>query len=118
VSQSKSACFDIRGVRVSVRPDLYLSGVDGHGKPVAGCLKLHFSKNHPLTETSGQYVATVLHRYTELAFDAGVVYTLPRYCKAINIFTGDFYEAPNSYMRRREAIRDACESIASIWPRV
>jgi hypothetical protein len=116
--KNSRAAFNIEGVRVTVRPDLILEGRDGHGKPVVGAMKLHFSKRHPLSKEAGEYVATMLHRYASERLGADGVKTPPRYSKVVDVFTGEVFEAPKSFKRRREDIRHACQFIASIWERV
>src|SRR4029079_15868996 len=52
--------LDVEGVRVSVHPDVVLVGKDRHRRPQVGALKLHFPKAHPHTDTSAEFVATLL----------------------------------------------------------
>jgi hypothetical protein len=105
------------GVEVSIRPEVLLAGVDRAGGEVRGGLKLYFSKTHPLSPESGQYVAIMLYRYLADAWGAaGRV--LPRHCLVLDVFRGALYRAPEAYRRRLKQIEAACGEIAERWERL
>jgi hypothetical protein len=60
----------------------------------------------------------MLHRYASERLSTDGVHTPPRFCKVVDVFTGEVFEAPRSFKRRREDIRRACQMIVSIWERV
>lgn len=112
------ASIQINGVEVSVRPDLLVYGKDGRGKEIVGAIKLHFSKNHPLNDASGKYVATLLHRHVEERLAVDGLHPSRKWCLVLDIFEGERFIAPRSYKRRRANLAAACEEIRSIWPQV
>ncbi len=109
--------LDVRGVDVSVYPDLVLEGYDRRGKPTVGAIKLHFPKSHPHTEASAQYVATMLRMHAmEAMHDRGKV--REDSCFVIDVFAGRIVSAPRGYIRRWRDIGAACEEIRRAWPEV
>lgn len=107
--------LDVEGVRVSVYPDLVLEGIDHRGRPQVGALKLHFPKAHPHTETSAEYVATLLRAHAQrhmlhrghVSEDA---------CLVVDVFSGRIVSAPRAHVRRFRDIGAACEEIRRAWP--
>jgi len=110
------AYIHINDVEVSIRPDLLVYGKDGRGKEIVGAIKLHFSKNHPLNDVSGKYVATLLHRHVEERLANNDLHPSRKWCLVLDIFEGERFIAPRSYKRRRENLAVACEEISSTWP--
>jgi hypothetical protein len=119
--------LDVQGVRVSVYPDLVLEGVDHRGRPQVGAIKLHFPKAHPHTETSAEYVATLLRVHAREALGAaGDQHEGPSKtvrgtvredaCLVIDVFARRIVGAPHGYLRRWRDIGAACEEIRRAWP--
>jgi len=105
----------LEGVTVSLRPDIVLRGVDGRGRPIAGAVKLHFPKTHPLTAASAAYVATALHVYLrERPTTWGV--PLPQACMAVDVFSDTLAVAPRAHRRRMRELAAACAEIRETWP--
>lgn len=104
----------LSGVMINVRPELILRSVDRHGQMHSGLLKLYFSKHTPLTEQSGQYIATVLHMYAEqhLQQRGPVDHRLVR---VFDVFAGKVYVAPKAQQRRLGNLELACAEIAACW---
>lgn len=102
------------GVSIRVWPQVVLQTVDRLGHNKAGVMKLYFSKHHPLDERSGQYIATVLHRYAEQRLEQrGPVD--PRLVGVFDVFAGRLYFAPRAQQRRMNDVKLACEEIAARW---
>lgn len=109
------AALDVEGVRVSVYPDLVLEGHDRRGRRQVGALKLHFPKAHPHTETSAEYVATLLRMHAQrhmlhrghVSEDA---------CVVVDVFAGRIVSAPRGHVRRWRDIGAACDEIRRAWP--
>ncbi len=106
--------MELSGVTINVRPELILRTVDRHGQMHSGLLKLYFSKHTPLTEQSGQYIATVLHLYAEqhLHQRGPVDHRLVR---VFDVFAGKVYVAPKAQQRRLGNLQVACAEIAACW---
>jgi hypothetical protein len=105
----------IARVEISVRPEVTVNAVDRNGETVAGAIKLYFSKHNSLDVDSGVYVATTVHQLVDeyVTETAAADY---RRCQVIDVFAGEVYTAPRSYVRRRRDIEAACEEIARAWP--
>jgi hypothetical protein len=105
--------LSIGGLEVSVRPEILLTGIDRHGRPTAGALKLYFSKTSPLTEDSAAYIATAVHAFVEAHMRPA--HAEPRNCRVIDVFGQRVYTAPRASARRRSDLAAACEEIARAW---
>jgi hypothetical protein len=102
-------------VAISVRPEVFLRGVDRFGVRTLGAIKLYFAKNTPLTETAALYISTTVHQFVsaDLSVEAQPDY---QRCMVIDVFNQEVYAAPRAYRRRRMDIEAACEEIARAWP--
>jgi hypothetical protein len=108
--------LSIGGLEVSVRPEIVLSGVDRHGRPTAGAIKLYFSKTNPLSDSSAAYIATALHAFVEANLPSA--HADPKHCRVIDVFGQKVYSAPRASARRRSDLIAACEEIARAWEMV
>lgn len=108
--------MQVGGVSVSVRPEVLLSRPTPGGD-VSGVVKLYISKNLPLTDEAGRYVATTVHQYLSDCLRPGGA-PEPKSCMVVDIFGQNVFEAPRSYKRRRKDIEAACEEIARAWAAV
>jgi len=118
VAKNTSSYLRVNGVRVSVRPDLLVSGKDGKGKQIAGAIKLHLSKGRPLNRGSGCYVATFLHKFVEEQVASENQHTSRKRCFVLDVFEGRRFSAPRSHIQRRKDLAHACNEISAIWPLV
>jgi len=118
VRKSDPTSIRMEGVKVSIRPDLLVYGKDGRGQDIVGAIKLHFSKNHPLDDVSGKYVATLLHRHVEERLASEDLHASRKRCLVLDIFTGERFTAPQYYKRRRQDLAAACVEIRTTWPLV
>lgn len=103
----------IGGLEVSVRPEAILRGVDRHGRPAAGAIKLYFSKTNPLTEDSGVYIATAVQQFVDTYIEPR--HADARHCQVVDVFGGKVYTAPRALVRRRNDLEAACQEIARNW---
>lgn len=99
------------GVDVSVRPEVLLAR-SGRSGPAVGCMKLYFSKNHPLDEKAGAYVSTLLGQFAQRNLTGKVSDDL---LLTVDVFGGTVFTAPKARTRRLEDIVAACEEIAIRW---
>lgn len=107
--------IDVEGVRVSVLPDVVLVGQDRHGRRQVGAIKLHFPKAHPHTDTSAEYVATLL-RVHALRFMLQRGHANEDACLVVDVFAGRIVSAPRSHVRQWRDIGAACDEIRRAWP--
>lgn len=115
VHAPEQTALEVAGVYVSVYPDLVLEGIDHRGRPSVGALKLHFPKAHPHTETSAEYVATLLRVHArEVMKDRGVV--SEDACIVVDVFSKRIVTAPRGHVRRWRDIGAACDEIRRAWP--
>ncbi|MHB1168898.1 MAG: hypothetical protein ACYC28_06405 [Longimicrobiales bacterium] len=98
----------LRGVAISVRPDLVLTR---DGQP-AGAVKFAFSKGTMVREAA-EYVACTVHRYVEEVM--GSSQPNPRDTLVLDVFARRVLRAPRSFVRRRKDVDAACEEISARW---
>lgn len=100
----------LRGVAVSVFPDVYLAeiGTEHH----VGALKFHMSRTHRLTSEALQNVSLLLLRYGEQGASA----VRRSQCLSVDVFSGACESAPRAVKTRTRDIEAGCEEIAARWP--
>lgn len=109
-----SVGMKIGGVSVSLRPDVYIRGLLG-SEDVVGLLKLHFSKDNPLSDEAGKYIATLLHLYAEESLASERVIASRAQCIILDVRHGALHTAPDCFKVRRQEIEAACEEISQRW---
>ena len=104
----------ISGVTIDVNPEIILRKMDLETGSQVGAVKIYFSKNFPLSDDAGKYMATILFQYLEAHFaDVGVAdYTN---CYIIDAFNQKVFRTPRFNKRYRSDIQAACEEIARAW---
>ncbi len=108
--------LEVKGVDVSVRPEILLTHEDRKGKLTEGAIKLYIKKE-PLTDEAGKYVATLLRKYVEEFPMFG--YECNRsYCYVVDVFAGRVFKAPYANKQRWHSIEAACEEIRNRWYRL
>lgn len=102
----------ISGVEVSVQPHMLL--IDEKRRKI-GAVRLHYVKSADLADKGGEYVATLLTKWTaENAPRSG--YTVaPALCRCVDVFRKAITKAPASQIKRMSDIAAACEEIAVRW---
>jgi hypothetical protein len=105
--------LQLGGLEISVRPEVIVRGQDRLGEPMAGAIKLYFSKTIPLGEQGGGYVAAAVHQFVDMHVEPG--HAMPRHCQVVDVFGGEVYAAPRAIVRRRNDLAAACEEIARAW---
>lgn len=111
-----SMTMKIGAVEVSIRPELLLE-ITQQGKVLTGAIKLYTSKSFPLNQESGDYIATLIHRYCAQS-NTIMGDTDYRHCHVVDVPTRTVYTAPRSYSRRMADIEAACLEIAVQWPQI
>jgi hypothetical protein len=104
----------VRGVNISVRPDLILR--NRNTNEVIGAVKFHFSKSAPLHDMGCEYVATILRMYLEQEYSTSEIDI--HKCIVIDVHEGVLKSAPKAYVKRRKDIEAACEEIGDRWDSV
>ncbi len=108
-----SAKMLIRGVEVSMRPEIILTGTGTKHKKLIGGVKLHFNKTHPLDEEACGYVSTAMQMYCDTTLQhEGVSYS--GYCIVIDIASGTVRPGVTASAQRKKDI----EQIANLWPSI
>jgi hypothetical protein len=103
-------------VEVSIRPELQL-GITQRDRELAGAIKLYTPKSFPLNQESGDYIATMVHRYCAQNY-VGAGEVDYRHCYVVDVPSREVYTAPRSYSRRMSDIEAACLEIAALWPQI
>lgn len=109
--------LSIKGVAISVRPEFFLNGTYMNRATVGG-IKLYFSKQDSLSDSSASYVACILMRYIQ---DCGTplgAVVRQSSCFVYDVFAGRAHAAPQAVAQRRRDIEAACEEITTIWTTV
>ncbi|HYO53673.1 hypothetical protein [Archangium sp.] len=107
--------LEMAGVSIRVWPQVVLQTVDKHSNNKVGVMKLYFSKNHPLDERSGQYIAMLLQAFAEQHLTPlGPID--PKLVRVVDVFAGHEYLPPKARTRRLCDVQRACEEIAARWP--
>jgi hypothetical protein len=109
VPASNKSAMELSGVRVSIRPDIYLKNDNDE---VVGAIKLHFPKSNPLTIASGEYVATGLRAFVQ-STSSNIID--PKLCVVIDIPSTNVISAPKAGKKRMNDIEAACEEINARW---
>lgn len=104
----------IAGVDVSIQPDILIKGTI-RGREFIGAIKIHISKQNPLSQTSGKYVAALIHKFLETSYQVKV---RPEFCISLDIFTGDYFTATRSFKSLRRDLEAACEEIRLLWDKL
>ncbi len=104
----------VSGVTIDVNPEIILRKMDLETGSQVGAVKIYFSKNYPLSDDAGRYMATILYQYLEEHFgDIGKAdYTN---CFVIDAFNQKVFRTPRFNKRYRSDIQAACEEIARAW---
>jgi hypothetical protein len=106
-----SASLSFSGVDVSIRPEIVLRRRNKRGT-TRGCMKLYFSKTHPLDESAGGYVSALLGTFARQEnpdeVDRGLLVV-------VDVFGGRIFQAPRATKRRLDDVSVACEEIANWW---
>lgn len=106
--------IEIRGVTVSIRPELFLE-LEGRGGTLQhGVVKLYFSKTHRLDEHAAGVISAVMLEKAELSM-AGKISR--EHVLVIDVFGQKVFEAPKSTKRFFNEAVAACEEIAFAWER-
>lgn len=115
--RNNSLKLNVAGIGVNVRPEVLLKRKERKGEFSEGAIKLYISKSAPMTDESGLYVATMLHRFVEEFSSFGYKCNY-RYCYVVDVFAKRIYEAPKSFVKRRKSIEAACGEIGDTWRRL
>ena len=109
VPANEKSTFQISGVDVSVRPDVYIKNDENQ---LVGAVKIHFPKSNPLTTASGEYVATALKVFIQEGAKNQVDHKL---CLVVDVPSSSVITAPKAGKKRMNDIEAACEEINSQW---
>jgi hypothetical protein len=104
----------IAGTTIDVSPEIILRKMDLETGSFVGAVKIYFSKNYPLSDNAGKYMATLLYQYLEAHF-ADVGKADYSNCFVIDVFNQKVYRTPRYNKIYRADIHAACEEIARAW---
>ena len=107
----------VYGVEISVRPEFFLSGTY-RSRATVGGLKLYFSKEDCLTDTSAPYITCVVMRHVQANCASGGAVARQASCLIYDVFAGRVHAAPSAVTRRFQDIDAACQEITLVWPTV
>ncbi|MES4993876.1 hypothetical protein ABVB70_26650 [Agrobacterium radiobacter] len=102
-------------VDISVRPEIIIRGTGPKGKKYVGGWKLHFSKTHPHTKESADYVSAVLQEFCKLHVAADDEIVHPLYCKVIDVASGTVFDGVKSTTALMKDVAAECQNMKGIW---
>lgn len=103
----------INRVKISIRPELMICGVDGSEH--TGFIKLYFGKTKPLGKAIGESMACMgKHYFKEVE---GLDFK-NKNCVVIDVFANEIYTAPSSYKRTIQQLSCCCTEIADRWDKI
>ncbi|MFD2602830.1 hypothetical protein [Flavobacterium suzhouense] len=113
--QLKNGNLSIKGLKVSISPDIILR----KGNKV-GCIKIHIIKTESqrLDTEAGLAVSTLLHQYIGSNIIDEDEKVDPKTCISFDCFNNSYETAPSAIKRRMGNIEAACEEIVLRWDSV
>ena len=78
-----------------------------------GCVKLVFSKTHPMSDDAAECAGALLYEYMRENFGEKAVSR--EHCFVVDVFANKCVTAPKSVIARMRDIVAACEEIARAW---
>ena len=89
LGSNSPAKLTVHNVRISVRPEIILTGIGPKGKACVGALKFHFSRTHPHDDDSAGYVSAIVQEWCRLHLAQGDEIVHPAYCQVIDVASGN-----------------------------
>lgn len=111
----KSWTLDIQGVTVSIRPELFIDFEGRNGVPKIGCIKLYFSKSHPLDAHAAGVISAVIVEKLKQSMPTAKISNA--HILVVDVFAGNVFAAPTSQKRLFNEAEAACQELAYSWPR-
>jgi hypothetical protein len=105
-------------VKVSVRPDLILHGVDKKGRTLKGAIKLQLSKAGSFDDDMAKTVSAVVQQYLSDYVHNGEEIIHAPYCQVIDIASGKVFPGVKAITQRLKDVAAECQNIAAIWPTI
>jgi hypothetical protein len=109
--------LNIEGVEISVYPDLIIRGKK-RGKKIVGGIKIHISKNNPLTKEAGENISTVLKDFITKTVARTDEKVDNKICLSIDLFGNSVTEAPKSFKTRMKNVHASCKEFAMWWDKL
>lgn len=107
--------IELAGVKVSLRPELFLDFEGKNGKRHVGFVKLYFSKSHKLNEHSAAVIGAVICEKARQVMPNSIISN--QHVLVVDVFAGRIYPVPNRQTRLLKEAVAACEEIALFWNR-
>lgn len=107
--------IELAGVKVSLRPELFLDFEGKNGKRHVGFVKLYFSKTHRLDEHSAAVIGAVICEKARQVMPAATISN--QHVLVVDVFAGKIYPVPAPQTRLLKEAIAACEEIALFWNR-
>jgi len=105
-------------VKISVRPDLILRGVDKKGRPLKGAIKLQLSKAGAFDEDMAKTVSAVVQHYLADHGNSGEEIIYAPYCQVVDVASGTVFPGVKAITQRMKDVAAECQNIAAIWPTI
>ena len=114
----KSGSMKIRGVEISVRPEIVLRGRGPRGQDLIGAMKLQMSASTNFSEEAAGYVSAAVQEYCKrfLVHNNEVVHA--PYCQVIDVGNRIVHAGVKATAKRMRDIEAECQNIIALWPSI
>ncbi|MBL8770030.1 MAG: hypothetical protein JNK30_01495 [Phenylobacterium sp.] len=103
----------IRGVGVSMRPDLHLTRGGGNEPIRRGAIKLNLSKTGVHSKEAAEYVGALLRTHIEESYAPGECDH--EMCFTLDVFSQKLLASPKAVVNRLKDVEAGCAEIARQW---
>ena len=107
----------VRGVEISVRPEVTLHLKKRSGEPLVGGVKLHFPKTFPLNSDAADYISACLQMYANDHLSQHGPPS-PAHCYVVDMSSGKVFPGAKAIRTRMKDVEETCKQIATIWPTI
>lgn len=111
--------LEFEEVTISVRPEVLIytgrdDGIDREGRRLGG-IKLYFSKVHPLSQQSADFISTLLWQALVVRSAHELLLLDHDQIKVVDVFAGEVFSLPKTHKQRLKEIGAACGEIRDRW---
>lgn len=114
VDRFDDSSMEVSGVEITIRPDAILR--DEVTGEIAGAVKLHFSKTHPLSEKAAGYVAAALKVHLSENLENSNIKA--EKCFVVDIPTQKVVTSTKKHISKMKDIKAACSEINAHWKEI
>ncbi len=122
VRTNSAVSLPLGELSVSIRPEILIYTCPGEtnqgGGRRLGGIKLYFSKQHPFSRQSADYITTLLYQGLLIRSAKDLLLLDHNQIKLVDIFAGEVFTLPKAHKQRLREVTAACEEISERWDAV